>query len=190
MGHQILFVSILGSHWYAHPYAYRISCYLWLERCYITGHQVYQPAASHKWYSAGLTPLEQSYARFARYRCRLSPILHSSFATLTTQHSWGANGGVGEGGEASGSPTRLHSENWFMAKGALMAPVSTWIDGPPWGGPDMNDGFAIRIQGIRVLWNKAPYNNVILSRITANRRGLRAPVYRNLKSKFLTRGRV
>jgi len=29
----------------------------------------------------------------------------------------------------------------------------------------MNDGNAIRIQGIRVLWNKAPYINAIASAI-------------------------
>ena len=35
-----------------------------------------------------------------------------SLRSLTTHALvWGANGGVGEGGEASGSPTRLHSEN-------------------------------------------------------------------------------
>ena len=72
-------------------------------------------------------------------------------------YSLGAKGGCGGKAAKLPAPPTASQRKYFYGAGAPEGPRCHMNDGPPWGGPEMNDGSAIRLQGIRGLWHKGPY---------------------------------
>ena len=89
-----------------------------------------------------------------------APYLHSSFATLTTfAFSKGCKRGFQRGRAESPAPLWGTQRKLIYGRAALKAAYPH----EGWGCvscPSLNDGSTIRIQGIRMLWNKASYKFV------------------------------